>query len=501
MLTVNPAAPNEAARTVLGISFDGASISGTITEFIKLVRPFADKGFTIKLDLGYDIALHKDIFLDPYTTEQQYLPSWVKLTRLANLPIEAGYTPQFLEAVFTRLIQQGENNAELLQEVDRLAQILSDLLVADWEAHNVEILIVENGTLPENIVFTKALYLAIEAYGQKYALQKFVLWHDHDLMWNSEPWKYGVEPFPNVPKPSSSPYIYHTVVNQFLLEKIKAWAPDALVSVFENKHNFQTLSCTASKEEFLTAFNIPENTDIIASCRRIIPPKRIDRDIYLLAHLKKLYKKHRLQHKPFLFIAGNIHEDYDEYLYLQDLCTRLHIEKDVLFANALLPYEDQSASSIIKYSTRDLLAHASLCSYLTSYHFESFGNPIMEAIAAKIPYLTTSFNLYDIIYGSKGLLGLILPIAKNDMMSREDDLTHEFILQVFDLLTNKRKYQPWLKTNYQIAKKLFSLKYLEKYIQTLFGHIMGERLTQILRVPTAWSVRLGKVKAPISRQI
>ena len=484
MLVAHGLSKTEVAPSVLGISFDGVSISGTISEFLKLVKPFADKGFSIKLDLGYDIALHKDIFLDPYSTEQQYLPPWIQLTRLKELPIAAGYTPQFLEAVFTRLIQQGELVPELSNKVDILADILSELLLADWEAHNLALLVVENGTLPENIVFTKALYLAIALYGAKHGLKKFVLWRDHDLMWNSEPWKYGVEPFPNVPKIVPSPYIHHTVVNQFLEKKVKSWCPNAKIIVFENKHDFQPLNDVSSEQEFRQAFNIPANADIIASCRRIIPPKRIDRDIYLIQHLKKLYKKAKLPRKLCLFIAGNIHEDYDEYLYLKDLCARLYVEEEVIFADALLPYEEEHKGSTTKYSIRDLLGHASLCSFLTSYHFESFGNSIMEAIAAKTPYLTTSFNLYHSIYGKRGLQGLVLPIPKNDMMTREDDLTNEFTLQVFDLLTNTRKYNHSLKTNYQIAKKFFSLKYVEAYLDKLFGHILSKKFIRLLKVPS-----------------
>ena len=61
MLVAHGLSKTEVAPSVLGISFDGVSISGTISEFLKLVKPFADKGFSIKLDLGYDIALHKDM--------------------------------------------------------------------------------------------------------------------------------------------------------------------------------------------------------------------------------------------------------------------------------------------------------------------------------------------------------------------------------------------------------------------------------------------------------
>ncbi|MEW7001142.1 hypothetical protein M5585_16940 [Serratia ureilytica] len=79
-----------------------------------------------------------------------------------------------------------QEKVALLHTIALKARQLADRLIAQWEALAISHVVVENGTLPENIIYTKALYLAIEDYGRRYRLTRFVIWRDHDLMWNSE---------------------------------------------------------------------------------------------------------------------------------------------------------------------------------------------------------------------------------------------------------------------------------------------------------------------------
>ena len=84
-----------------------------------------------------------------------------------------------------------------------------------------------------------------------------------------------------------------------------------------------------------------------------------------------------------------------------------------------------------RYSVRDLLAHATVVSFLTSYDYESYGNPIGEAIASGVAYLTTRYEVYDAVYGSKGFRAPILEPG--------DDLPDgAFLDEVAELLTDEQ---------------------------------------------------------------
>ena len=99
--------------------------------------------------------------------------------------------PEFIEKAHAVLISERlsvsfEEKEKIITAVEYSAQNLAERILLQWEQLRICTVIVENGTLPENIIYTRALYLAIEQYGHRHQLGNFVIWRDHDLMWNSE---------------------------------------------------------------------------------------------------------------------------------------------------------------------------------------------------------------------------------------------------------------------------------------------------------------------------
>src|SRR5262249_14361159 len=145
--------------------------------------------------------------------------------------------------------------------------------------------------------------------------------------------------------------------------------------------------------------------------------KRIDRDLHLIAALPGVW----------LFVAGDPTEDPAEHSNLQRLAARLGVADRVIFGGRLAPREVRTGTA---YSIRDLLAEATLASFLTSYDYESYGNPIGEAIASGVPYLTSDYELYHTVYGH---LGLRAPTLTTDLP------TPSFVDSVAELLLDEGK--------------------------------------------------------------
>lgn len=179
-----------------GISFDAVPVSGVVVEFIKTARVFRNHGYQVHLDLGYETRADKGSFFRPYGDESRLLPDWVRLARIDGITQIPGYDSGFVADVLREVVQR-DASERLLPEVDAIAEALGHCIAGTWQRLGVTVVVVENGTLPENITFTKALYRAIEEYGTRNRLGRFVLWRDHDLMWQSEPGvkKYGESPY------------------------------------------------------------------------------------------------------------------------------------------------------------------------------------------------------------------------------------------------------------------------------------------------------------------
>jgi len=455
---------SSSSKVLWGTSFDGTAVSGVVVEFIKLARIFRECGYRIHLDLGYDIKEDKGNFFRPYEDETAFLPAWIRLDRIDGLDRLDGYDRGFVRQVLRDAVQE-HAPGQLLPRVDAASAALARCIIRKWEALSVSFVVVENGTLPENIAYTKALYAAIDEYGKARDLGRYVLWRDHDLMWSSEPGsrKYGEFPFRGTVQPVNSPFIRYVALHDEARQKFLEWAPGLQdIVVLPNTFTPTPATVDAHNADFRSRFGIPEHAFLIGRYTRVIPQKRIDRDIHLLAAVNAELTARGIGRPAYLFIAGDVRESPAEHASLARLAESLGESHHVVFGGLLAPL-DVPGNGIRAFSVRDLLAHADVASFLTSYDYESYGNPIGEAIASSVPYITTRYQAYDSVYGDKGFRALVLEISATD-----DGLpTSEFISQVTDLLVDRQQRREVARFNHELGRSCFLPGQAEMLIREL----------------------------------
>ncbi|MEV6212316.1 glycosyltransferase [Kitasatospora sp. NPDC051914] len=460
--------------TVLwGISFDATPVSGVVVEFVKTARLFHGHGHRVHLDLGYDVKADKNAFLRPYGDEAALFPEWVRLDRIDGVGEVPGYDQAFVAAVLRECVQKGAGES-LLPRVEAVAEALSQLIVDKWRRLGVSLVMVENGTLPENIAYTKALYRAIDRYGRQNGLGRFVLWRDHDLMWQSEPGirKYGDFPYPHTVAPVNSPHIQYLALHEEARRRTLAWAPGLRhIAVLPNAFTAQPAVVDDRNAGFRREHGVPEDTMLIARCTRVIPQKRIDRDIHLLAGLVGRVDCH-------LLVAGDTAESPGEQTRLRRLAESLGVRDRVVFSGRLAPHDaDVGRPSGGGYSVRDLLAHADVVSFLTSYDYESFGNPIGEAIASGVPYLTTRYALYDTVYGDRGFRAPVMELTDGDLP------TPAFIDAVAEFLLDERLRRETARFNRTLGERHFGSGRAAEVLTALAMMPTGERTRLSVVIP------------------
>ena len=335
------------------------------------------------------------------------------------------------------------------------ARQLADRLVAQWEALAISHVVVENGTLPENIIYTKALYLAIEDYGRRYRLTRFVIWRDHDLMWNSEKkvLKYGPPPYSHAIKPIPSKYITYVTLNHDLKQKLEAWCNhDVHVEVKKNTYDF---SDSHERTNVRKQMNIRDNDLLIARTTRIIPQKRLDRDIMLISRLNDLFIRDHNTRRAYLAIAGNEYENPSCYLQLAKLAQELNVLPYVKFVG-MLPHVDMRSENDA-FCIEDLYHSCDLVSFLTSYDYDSYGNPIGEAISCRRCYITTRYEYYHEVYGRHGFEAPVMPISE----LQDGPPNDEFIQEVYRFINNKEQMKRVAEKNYALGKRILSNNVME----------------------------------------
>ncbi|WP_256577704.1 MULTISPECIES: glycosyltransferase [unclassified Pseudomonas] len=439
----------------LFISFDAVAVSGITVEALKTAKSLEPKGVTCYLDLGYDIKVDKGNFNKPYEEENALYRSVFTLVRVEGLDTIPHYSAAFIESVNDVLIRQRkaatpEEQQRLLAAVDESAQALAVRMVHLWQRLNIRYLIIENGTLPENIIYTRALYLAIDIHGARQGLGNFVIWRDHDLMWNSEQGalKYGPEPYTHAVKPVPSPYITYVTLNQNLKHKLEAWCDHAVqVQVRKNTYDFGGQRTYRSLRAQL---DIRDNDLLIARTTRIIEQKRQDRDIHLVARLNRLFAETGSQRKVYLVIAGDPQEQPAYFEQLQQLAAQLQVEPFIKFIGSL-PHADMCHTpEAIR--IEDLYHACDLVSFLTSWGYDSYGNPVGEAISHQRCYITTGYEYYQEVYGQYGFEAPVMAVSQE-----ADGLPDEaFVHAVYHLLNDPPRRQAIAQKNFALGQRTLS---------------------------------------------
>ncbi|MDK1378112.1 MULTISPECIES: hypothetical protein [unclassified Sinorhizobium] len=441
-------------KAAMFISFDAVSVSGITVEATKVAKKLKENGFRCYLDLGYDINISKGNFGKPYVNETCLYHNHFELVRV-DITTVPNYTPEFIKNVNRVLLDptlavSHDAKAAILASVDQVAAGVALKIVALWKRLNVSKVIVENGTLPENIVYSRALRLAIEQYGQALNLGSFVIWRDHDLMWSSEKkvMKYGVPPYPHAIKPAKSQYITYVTLNEKLRNELETWCNfEVEVKVRKNTYDFSERHNHSAVRELL---HIGRHDILIARTTRLIPQKRIDRDIVLVQQLNQRFRELGESTSAILVVAGDKHENYPHYLELVRSAQALGISQYIEFVGPL--YHDLMPSTRNLFTIEDLYYSCDLVSFLTSYDYDSYGNPIGEAISQKRCYITTSYEYYDEVYGRHGFEAPVLEIS-----STNDGLPGiRFIDEVFRLLSDKQLMKAVAERNFKRGKRVLS---------------------------------------------
>lgn len=456
----------EVPYSIFGISFDGLAISGIVNEFLNVAAVLRGRTFRVLFELGYDITMGRTTDLG-----RSFLPPWVQAVRCIGSEHPPAYCTDLIEEAAAH-VRTGTTIAAA-KVYDDLCCQLAALLVTAFVRENVRFLVVENGTLPDNPLFTEAVYLAISEYGARQKLGKYVLWRDHDLMWSAEPHLYGSYPYPGVRKPQVNQYIHYAVATEWMRTRMQAWTPSVTYHIIPNRF-FSPARLHTTGRPLRAAYGIPEDAYLVARCTRIVPQKCIERDLRLVDQLQLRLAAQGDARKVFLFVTGPTQEDPGEFERLRSLERTLSIAGQVLWADGLLPFNPLMIDSAVqtgRFSVRDLLSEADLSSFLTSYDYEGFGNPPGESMAMGVPFIATTYELYYEVYGSKGAIAPLLPIDRAS--SPAEPIPESFIIWTLRALTDTEYRAQIARRNLEVCQRFYSLGALERQVSDIFGSALS----------------------------
>src|SRR5205085_9572605 len=139
--------------------------SGIVNEFLNVANVLRDDEFRVLFDLGYDITIGRT-----HDLRDAFLPSWVEPIRCIGA-YPKGYGVKLIDEACSTVLSGIPISKTPIHD-DVLRRLVSSI-VGTFARENVRFVIVENGTLPDNPLFTEAVYLAIAEYGKQRKLRKY----------------------------------------------------------------------------------------------------------------------------------------------------------------------------------------------------------------------------------------------------------------------------------------------------------------------------------------
>lgn len=471
-------------KVLLGISFDGIRMSGITEEFKKLSEIFDKSGYKILLDLGYDITPTKKNFFKPYTDEQSEYPEFIELVRMPELVKIEGYTHEFVNQIKHDIVIADDRNPEnpLRHKMKKITLELSQIFYNFFHEKRVSFLVIENGTLPNNVMYSEALYQTIERYGDEKGFGKYVLWRDHDFMWNCKTVSWGKFPFPNIPRMRESSYIQYVAHHDHSISLANDWCSNVEIKPLPNSFLIPELNTETPfplgddmdvRNNFRSHYGIPEDSILICKTTRMVPVKRTDREIELVKQLNLLLEDEGKETRAYLAITGNPDEHSQESDRLKDKVSKSGIGNYVVFTGLLRSFSDKRRGNVDDegYSIRDLIASSDFVSFMTSYDYESFGNPVLESCIVGIPYISTSYELYNTVYGRNGFRGLVLKVDKKTDVDTLPD--RNFARKVLHQYRESSKIKTRrIRNNYDSARRHYSIDTLKANLGNMFPEIL-----------------------------
>ena len=332
-------------------------------------------------------------------------------------------------------------------EIDRLATLLTPVLL-DWiAAHHVDALVVENAwAIPMQLPLGVALRRVVEETGIP------AIGHHHDYWWERERFAGCIVPeVLDEAFPPDLPQIRHVSINSLAageLKRRRGIDSKVIPNVFDYDNPRPKRSPTI-RRRLRHELGMNEHGLLVVQPTRVVPRKGIELAIELVGRLG--------DPDAVLLITSPAGDEGLDYLVsLERLAERAGVRLRYA-ADRFVPDDLEGQPIRPAHSLHDAYLAADLITYPSLY--EGYGNALLEALFYGVPVLV---NRYPVYVADIAPLGLKL-------IEIDGAITDETVARVRSLMDNPEKRRTWARHNFEIAERHLSYRVLRRRLSRLIG--------------------------------
>jgi mannosylglucosylglycerate synthase len=343
--------------------------------------------------------------------------------------------------------------------------------------------------VPQNVfcvAANPAVAIALERVRKEFDLPAVA--HNHDFYWERTTGaaltnKYALE-LADKYLPPRDPQIKHVTINS--LGQRELFARKGLrATIVPNTFDFDAPPWVSDdyNHDFRAQIGVGENDILILQATRIVNRKGIEMAIDFVKALDMPERRAQLQAnrlydgRPFtsdsqiVFVLAGYARDDVAGQYKPKLTAKAEaVGINILFTEDFVDERRANRNGQKIYSLWDTYAHADFITYPSLW--EGWGNQLLEAIRAKLPFLLFEYPVYEADLKSKGLRAVSLGNQisgrdENGLVTIDPAMIASAADQAVKLLTNADRRQAVVEHNFRIGQKFFSMDALYIYLEQL----------------------------------
>lgn len=373
-----------------------------------------------------------------------------------------------LEMLVDQLESDGKEVAGVLQEY--------------VQENDIDVIIAENtNAMPMTLVGGMALHKL--ATDQRMA----TIFHHHDFWWERSRFSNNhIERVLNRIMPPVDLGLEHVVISSYaahILSSLKRVQPHIIHNCEDFEHPVRMDEYNAN---FRADLGFGEEDLLVVQPTRIVPRKRIQDSVALVGKLLRRYPEYRGRTHYIVSLYQGDEPEEDYIREISEAAERNGVPLH-LISDRVASIRGSDAEGRRLFTNRDVLANADLVTYLPIW--EGFGNALLEAVAARVAVVTTTYLVYKTDIMTSGLQNVEI----RDRYDEHGDLIipDEALDEIHYLVTHPEERRARVERNFEIGRAEFSLSRLSERLEAVladYGDEIRASRKRLRKTKTRYSV-------------
>ncbi len=431
-----------------------------------------DKWIDALQKLGHEVFSIAGYYRSPLpnvTQENQFLLPSIRFGSESQLHYERHFFPYL-----SKLPPRDNRNArnDLIDQMMAEGAEVGAVLHQHVQDNEIDVLVGENtNAMPMTLLGGIGMYHV--------ATEKRVatIFHHHDFWWERSRFSNAhIEALLNRIMPPVDLGLEHVVISSYaahILSSLKRVQPHIVPNCEDFEH---AVTKDEYNSDFRAQLGFREIDILVVQPTRVVRRKRIEDSVRLVAAFADRFPKYRdrLQYIISLYQGDEPDENYVEEIRAlsAELGVRIHFISD-----RVASVRGQDGEGRKLYTNRDVLVNADLVTYLPIW--EGFGNALLEALAARVPVVTTTYLVYKTDIKVIGVRNIeIRDRYEEGRLVIEDDVLDS----IDDVITHPEERAELVDENFEIAKREFGLQTLSEKLSEVFAAYGDEIRASRMRI-------------------